>query len=460
MRKQERSEPTDKYDDTGRDKRGAIVGAIVGAFVGGVVVGVWRSGQCTLGAMKVAILKPGTFTGSTLDGKPATRTYTEEECKRMVTLYNEQPESERKEAPLTLGHPKDNGPAFGWVDRLEYAGGHVWAHMKKLHENFTEWIEKGHYGPVSPSIRSDGSLRHVAALGATPPAIPGLPSWVFGEADEDAFAVDFSADYRVGGIAGILRRIREHIIQKEGLEVADAIVPNDELDALSNEPYDDTQWLREQVARHDEIIKLITNNPSSFAEKHMDNNKPVDGQQPVAEPEKTPAPAVDFSEQLKARDEQIEELKRSNAERDRLIADLQKQNQAADFREFLAPLEAQGIITNANRAMAMRTLETAATQAGEVEFSEGTETKKGSPLDEAKALIRSWPKLVDFSEVATKGRALVENRKSADKSGFEFGERDDVDQDSLKLDLRAKAIMAEKSIEYAEALNIARTEVI
>lgn len=459
----------DNLGDKFRDNCGDNLRAFVGDVFRQIVVGIWRDGASSFVAMKVAILKPGTFTGSTPDGKPATRSYTEDDCKRMVTLYNEQPAEQLKEAPLTLGHGKDTAPAFGWVDRLEFTGGHVWAHLKKVADNFKEWVDQGHYGPVSPSIRADGTLRHVAALGASPPAIPGLPSWVFGEGDDASFTFEFSegvinhsADYRIGGVQGMLRRVREWFIQKEGLEVADVTIPNDELDALSNEPYDDSQWLKERLSKLEAKMELITGSNSSFSEGDM-NTKTSGGGTPAPAEEKPVADAIDYSEELKARDTKIAELEAAHAaqakineSQAKIISDLQAKSIVADFNEFLAPLEAQGRVTPGNRAIAMSMLQNAASVPGDVEYAEGDAAKTGTALDATKAMLGAWPVIANTSEVATAERAKTKARVD---TGYEFSERDDVDQDSAALDGRAKAIAMEKSISYAEALTIARKEV-
>ena len=36
------------------------------------------------------------------------------------------------EAPVVVGHPKDNHPAFGWIDHLELKDGVVLAHPKQV----------------------------------------------------------------------------------------------------------------------------------------------------------------------------------------------------------------------------------------------------------------------------------------------------------------------------------------
>jgi hypothetical protein len=55
--------------------------------------------------------------GSHTDSSGNTKTWTEEELKQIADTYNKQSEHE---APIVVGHPKTDSPAFAWVDGLMY----------------------------------------------------------------------------------------------------------------------------------------------------------------------------------------------------------------------------------------------------------------------------------------------------------------------------------------------------
>lgn len=116
----------------------------------------------------------------------------------MVASYN----PAVREAPLTVGHPKDNLPAYGWVKSLaRNESGVLTINPHKVEPQFAEMVKAGRfakrsasfYPPNSPNNPTPGKwyLRHVAFLGAQPPAIAGLKDIEFSAGDADG-AVCFS----------------------------------------------------------------------------------------------------------------------------------------------------------------------------------------------------------------------------------------------------------------------------
>lgn len=412
--------------------------------------------------MKVAIFKPGTHTSA----QGRTKTYTVEDCERMVELYNEQPADDRHEAPAVLGHPKDNGPAYGWVEKLEFTGGKLYAHVKECATEFAEWLEAGFYKKVSPSFYADGKLRHVGFLGAQPPAIKGLPAFEFasgddGETYEFGEATEF-ADYRVTTLGGLFRRLREWFIAEKGAETAEQVVPNKELDTLGSEPYDETSWMRQELAELRGIVNTLNDTPTrtSYSEKEPMNGNAKDGASGAADDGQQRANVPDDYAELTAKvDEQgrtITSQQKLIEDQSKVIATLQARNQEADFREFLDGADMKGRITPGNRAVAIGMLKRAAELEGEFEYSEGDETKQGTALEVVKAELRTWPNAVDFSEVASKSRAT--GSTSVAKTGFDIPERSDFDEGRRELTMRAKKLAAEKNIEFTEALDLVIAE--
>jgi hypothetical protein len=103
------------------------------------------------------------------------------------------------EAPLVIGHPKTDAPAYGWVQRLLAQGGRLIAVPAQVRAEFAEQVEAGAYKKVSASFYPPEAarnpkpgvwyLRHVGFLGAQPPAVKGLRPIEFDDAD-DAVAID------------------------------------------------------------------------------------------------------------------------------------------------------------------------------------------------------------------------------------------------------------------------------
>jgi hypothetical protein len=90
-----------------------------------------------------------------------------------------------REAPLVLGHPQHDHPAYGWVKGLTATpDGRLLMSTRQVNEQFGEMVSAGRfkkrsasfYPPSHPSNPSPGNwyLRHVGWLGAMQPAIAGL----------------------------------------------------------------------------------------------------------------------------------------------------------------------------------------------------------------------------------------------------------------------------------------------
>jgi hypothetical protein len=90
----------------------------------------------------------------------------------------------RHEAPLVVGHPADNGPAWGWVSGLAAEGEDLRAAPRDVAAEFAEAVRARRYAKVSASfwppthpanpVPGVWSLRHVGFLGAAVPAVLGL----------------------------------------------------------------------------------------------------------------------------------------------------------------------------------------------------------------------------------------------------------------------------------------------
>lgn len=97
--------------------------------------------------------------------------------------------------PLVVGHPKGNGPAFGWVERLGafFANGRkvLAAKLKDVSPDIENLVRQGVYKNRSAAFYSDGGLRHVGLLGGMPPAVKGLKP-IFASGGEEYFCFNES----------------------------------------------------------------------------------------------------------------------------------------------------------------------------------------------------------------------------------------------------------------------------
>ncbi|MBF0192274.1 MAG: peptidase [Magnetococcales bacterium] len=148
----------------------------------------------------IRIFRAGTHT----DMSGATRTFSESDLKAMADSY----EPSAHEAPLVLGHPDTNAPAYGWVERLSVTGGDLYAHLKQVDPGFAEMVNQGRFKHVSASLYLPESssnpkrgalyLRHVGFLGAMAPAVKGLGEVKFREGESDVIAVAFVEFHEAG----------------------------------------------------------------------------------------------------------------------------------------------------------------------------------------------------------------------------------------------------------------------
>ena len=105
------------------------------------------------------------------------------------------------QAPLVIGHPQTNSPAFGHLARLEATPDGLFGEPINVDPAFKSAVTSGRYPQRSmsywpadhPSSPTPGQpyLRHLGVLGAIPPAIPGLRGADL--AGDDAITVEFSS---------------------------------------------------------------------------------------------------------------------------------------------------------------------------------------------------------------------------------------------------------------------------
>lgn len=117
-------------------------------------------------------------------------------------------------APVVIGHPQTDAPAFGWVDKLFVEGDKLMATTRETVAEFAEWVKEGRYKKVSISLFLPSSsanpkpgslyLRHLGFLGAAAPAVPGLKPIQFSNATAGTF--DLQQNVEFAGFSSVERR--------------------------------------------------------------------------------------------------------------------------------------------------------------------------------------------------------------------------------------------------------------
>lgn len=285
------------------------------------------------------------------------------------------------EAPVVIGHPKDNHPAFGWIDHLELTDdGVVLAHPKQVDAEFADLVEQGKYKkrsaswylPDSPNNPKPGTLylRHVGFLGAMPPALKGLKDVSFNESEQGVVEFGDVSPWVFSNFASILRKWREKIIAKDGIEEADNMIPSYQIDDFAAEAE------RLRFERDKQTQAAIPN----FTEPQDKTMTPEQIAAMQAELDALKTKEVNFSESEKA----IKQREAALAKREigLQVDDLIKQGkvlpaQKVGLVEFMASLDGDTLT---------------------VEFGEGDKAQKVSPRKFMTDFLASMPKLVDFAE--------------------------------------------------------------
>jgi hypothetical protein len=323
------------------------------------------------------------------------------------------------EAPVCIGHPKENAPAWAWIKTVTREGNSLFAEIGDEAPEFSEWLEKKRYKKRSISLYPDFKVRHLAFLGAQAPAVKGLADfqengsrfYAFSEDDKGEpinldFA-DWSAVWSFRSLGNLFQGIRDHFIDTKDLETANRLVPQHEIDNLKSMQADP-----EKTAFYQE---------SDMTKQEFDT-------QIAAEQAKTAAAeakATDFSEKLAAANGRIATLETE-------IGGIKSSAQDKELNEFCESLVSEGKLIPADKAMTIAVMKALSGQS-ELDFAEGDKTVKKAPLAMFQERLKAGPKVIEFSEVATKEKSVV-------------AKPDD------KLTALTKAKMAEnKGMNYAEA---------
>ena len=181
--------------------------------------------------MWIEIFKSGVHT----DSSGNERSFSVEDISAIAEKYNQSVSSDNScEAPVVIGHPKDNTPAYGWVERLARRGEILLAKLKNLAPELIEQVRQGAFRKVSVSLFPDLMLRHIGLLGGATPAVKGLKNIAFNDYDSPEFIFSLnpngSSDFESVQRADLIEKI--NFLEQENqniskiLEEKDRIIQN------------------------------------------------------------------------------------------------------------------------------------------------------------------------------------------------------------------------------------------
>ncbi|MEW5821121.1 MAG: hypothetical protein AB1782_13090 [Cyanobacteriota bacterium] len=132
-------------------------------------------------------------TGYHTDASGKQRYWSTKELDTIADKYNQS----THEAPVVIGHPTNNAPAYGWVESLKREGNVLMATFKQLQSEFIDCVNKGLYKKRSISLYPDLTLKHIGFLGAVAPAIKGLKDVTFSNNQSNCELYEFSVEQNV-----------------------------------------------------------------------------------------------------------------------------------------------------------------------------------------------------------------------------------------------------------------------
>lgn len=365
----------------------------------------------------IQIFKPGTHAAMRGD----VLSFSESDIAATAAAYD----PAKHEAPLVIGHPKHDAPAYGWVKGLSVTSGALDAEPAQVDPEFAELVSSGRfkkisasfYRPDSPSNPVPGVfyLRHVGFLGAQPPAVKGLKAVEFGDADEGV--VEF-ADWADIQNASLWRRMRDWLIEQFGMDTADKIVPDYAIGTL------------EEEARRE----------SSEAQPSFSETEVPAGASP-AQPSQ--------EEKTEVSPEEKAALEAENASLKQQLATAEAAQKAAaaaklhaDHVSYAEGLLSQGKLAPKHKDAVVAFLDFAETDTP-LEFGEG-DAKTTLPAA-FKGFLADLPQVVEFGEAATKDKAGDQGAGDS----VDYGEN--VDQGRVAQDRLIRQYMKQHQVDYATA---------
>lgn len=304
--------------------------------------------------------------------------------------------------PLVTGHPKHDSPRVGSVVDVELrTDGAAWYKLDALAPAFCEACQQGEYLYSSPKLNRDGSLRHLGALGAWNPSLKEQPEFAFGEAPEGSAEPDdgilaFGAEtdwgtvtaewlsriaWRLRSVGALLRRARETVIEKDGIEAADKLYPSWEIENLESLEVPST------------INPAAPTGSATPAFAEPGEPVPAAPAQPQAAPAAAPAQPAAAPTPTAEPDPEVARLQAELDKAQRQLAERQAEAATKAFGEKLEKTIGEGRLSPVVAAK-FQALFTSLYSTDSLAFGEGDPVRT-----ELEAILDSLPKLVEFGEL-------------------------------------------------------------
>lgn len=358
---------------------------------------------------RIAIFKPGKHAPevSAADARRAAEAY----------------DPKKQAAPVVIGHPASNKPAWAWIKKLDFTGGKLYATLEKVHKGFASAVRSGRYPKMSASFyRANAaanpapggiSIRHLGFLGAGIPAVPGLPPVNFGAEDKDEDALSFES--RVDA--------DEFSVDADGeIDLAESLADMDERNA------DEFERLKNRL---DQLEARKTMN------KDEKTNKPAGAADEVnfaEREEKLKKDQADFEKRLKAFEQREAEQARKG------IADFVEERHKAGQ---ILPRHKEGWIELMSALDGEQTINFVSAD------SKSGKAEDGTLLEFAQDFLASLPQQINYAEIAKDDGYRP---KSGKVVKFKAPEGFSVDETNLEFAQKVEDLVAKENITPVEAI--------
>lgn len=229
---------------------------------------------------EIEVFRPGTF--KPMAGDPIA--FSGEDLSAITASYD----ADAHPAPIVVGHPTTDAPAFGWIEEIRYDGEseRLIATVGDVEPAFAEAVRARRYrkvsialfSPTAPANPKPGSYypKHLGFLGAAAPAVPGLKPVNFAGSAEKTLEIEFAAP-GVDETASLFRRLHDFLIDQFGMEQADRVLPTYEIDWLERAGEEPSRAYAEPAASPDptEEPSVSKDKPDevAFAEREAELNR-------------------------------------------------------------------------------------------------------------------------------------------------------------------------------------------
>lgn len=371
------------------------------------------------------IFKAGTHT----DMNGQRLTFTDEDLKASVAAYDPAVFA----APLVVGHPKLNDPAYGWLASAATDGELMTGVAQDVDAEFAEMVNNKRFPKISTSFFHPNSpsnpkpgvwyIRHIGFLGAKAPAVKGLKPASFADSDEqDIFTVEFAAPGAAAGawaLTRFMRGLREFLIEDRNSEVADKVIPDWVITS-----YEEATRHEVEEEANEALPSAAFSDPSE--EDVMDPN----------------AQSADFAE----RETKLQNREAELAERERKIKEQEAKARTDDIASFADELVDGGKVLPRDREGLVAFM-ACLDDDGVVEFADGDQTVQKPSATWFRDFLNGLPEQVDFAE-----RGAPEGEDEVGTASFAAPPGYVVDKTGLELHNKALTYQRKHNCDYSTAV--------